>query len=364
MAESSPFPFQGPLDPGTFSGRDELRRDLARRLTEHRLTALLGPRRYGKTSLLRQVTADLEEVGPQTVWVDLYEMGSMADVASAVDQGMAGTRGSLRVALDRLAGSMSFKLGVLGFELAKGPRDRPDPSLLLRTLLQVLVRTAEKQPLVLVLDEFSGLDGVEHAAGVFRTQLQHHYRELGIVFAGSQPSTMSMMFTDQAQPFFAQADLIELGPLTDAEVIDAVHRGFEVTGRGVGPLAGRIAGLAEGHPQRAMQLADAVWQQLDPGGQADDSHWIDALEAVRASVDSGSERLFALLPTGHQKVLRVVAGGGSVYGTAGGSMSLSPGTARSAVSALVGNGYLVRRDQDLVVVDPLLADWISRRFPL
>ncbi len=364
MVESSPFPFHGPLEPGTFSGRDELRRDLARRLTEHRPTALLGPRRYGKTSVLRQVTVDLGEVGFATVWVDLYEMGSMADVVSAVDQGMAATRGSLRASLDRLAGSMSFKLGVLGFELAKGPRDRPEPSVLLRTLVQLLVRTAEKQPLILVLDEFSGLDGVDHAAGVFRTQLQHHYRELGIVFAGSQPSVMSMMFSDRAQPFFAQADLIEMGPLTDTEVIEAVHRGFTETGRDVGPLAGRLAAVAEGHPQRAMQLADAVWQLVEPGSQADDADWADALEAVRTSVDSGSERLFALLPTGHQKVLRVVAGGGSVYGTAGGSMSLSPGTARAAVSALLGSGYLVRRDQRLAVVDPLLADWVRRRFPL
>ena len=67
-------------------------------------------------------------------------------------------------------------------------------------------------------------------------------------------------------------------------------------------------------------------------------------------------------PAGHQKVLRVVATGGSIYGTAANLVDLAPGTARSAVDALVGSGDLVRRDDGLALVDPLFADWCRRRF--
>jgi hypothetical protein len=36
------------------------------------------------------------------------------------------------------------------------------------------------------------------------------------------------------------------------------------------------------------------------------------------------------------------------------------------VEALIGNGYVVRRDDDgrLRIVYPMLADWIRRRFPV
>ncbi len=334
-------------------------------MVEHRLTALLGPRRYGKTSVLRRVTADLAEVGPDTVWVDLYESTSMADVAAAFDGGLAGVRGRSRPVLDDVAARFSLSLGVLGIELSRGPRDRPDPALRLRSLLQVLVEVAQQRPLVLVVDEFSGIAGVDGAAGLLRTELQHHYRDLGIVFAGSQPSTMTMLFTDQAQPFFAQADLVEIGPLSDQEVVDLVVRGFERSGRRSGPVVGRVVNLAAGHPQRAMQLADALWQRVEPGGEATVETWDEALRAVRASVDSGTERLFELLPGGHQRVLRAVASGGSPFGTAGDALSLAAGTARAGVEALLGSGYLVRDDdQRLKVVDPLLADWVRRRFPL
>ena len=68
---------------------------------------------------------------------------------------------------------------------------------------------------MVVFDEFSGLANAEGATAILRTALQHHYRDMGIVFAGSDASTMRLLFEDRTQPFFAQADLVEIGPLTD-----------------------------------------------------------------------------------------------------------------------------------------------------
>lgn len=362
--EQSPFPYQGPLLPGEVTGRDELRADLASRLMQRRVTALLGPRRYGKTSLLRRVTADLEQVGPSPIWIDFYGLTSLADVAAAMDRGLGATRGPLRTTLDSIAGSLSLHLGVIGVELSKSKRARPDPVATLWSLLDVLVRTAERRELIVVFDEFSGLANAEGATAILRTALQHHYRQMGIVFAGSDPSTMRFLFADQAQPFFAQADLVEIGPLTDSEVLDIIEEGFSATGRKPGPVASRIVATAKGHPQRAMQLADAVWQMLDVGESADDTTWEAALHNVRANVDAGSERLYALLPAGHRKTLRVIAAGGSIYGTAADAVDLAPGTAKAAVDALIGNGFLAHGEGDVFIVDPLLADWLVRRFPL
>lgn len=363
MIDASPFPYQGPLLPAQVTGREELVRDLAERLMERRLTALLGPRRYGKTSLLSRVAADLTGVGPEAVWIDLYELSSVADLAGAIDQGLAGVTGKVRRMLDSFAGSLSLRIGFVGVELSKGRRDRPDPVLTVRALLDVMVRTAQRHDLIVVFDEFSGIANVRGGAAMLRTQLQHHYQQLGIVFAGSQPSTMRMLFTDQAQPFFAQADLIELGPLSDVAVSDIVEDGFEHTGRATGGVTSTLVSLAEGHPQRAMQLADSLWRHTDEGVTADDVTWGEALAAVRANVDGGCERLYALFPPGHQKTLRALAAGGSVYGRAAEVLELSPGTANAAVDALGGAGHVVRRDDRNVIVDPLLADWIRRRFP-
>ena len=364
MVELSPFPYQGPLEPSGVAGRIDLQRELRQRLEQRRLTALLGPRRYGKTSILRRVTSDMAAEGSETVWIDLYELSSMADLAGALDRGLAQTQGTLRRAIEGVAGTLSLKLGLLGVELSKSARDRPDPVLKVRSMVQLLVTVAQKRNLIVVLDEFSGIADVPKAAGVLRTELQHHYRDLGLVFAGSQPSTMTMLFADRAQPFFSQAELLEIPPLTTAEVTDLVHDGFARTGRGAGPVASMIAAAAEGHPQRAMQLADACWSRVRKGATATDDTWVEAHQAVRRSVDDASERFFTLFSTGYQKVLRIVAGGGSLFGTAASSLSLAPGTAQAGVEALLGSADLARRDGHLVVVDPLFADWIRRRFPV
>lgn len=366
MVQQSPFPYHGPLPPEQVTGRDELVQDLAERLAARKVTALLGPRRYGKTSVLARVTADLgESIDAETIWIDLYELSSMADLAGALDRALSSAPRRIRQSLESIVGSFSLQLGVIGVELTRSRRDRPDPVLLVRRLVQAIVAAAQRHNLILVLDEFSGIAGVDHAAGILRTELQHHYRDLSIVFAGSQPSTMRMLFADQAQPFFAQADVVEIGPLAADVVVDIVHRGFERTGRDADGAAGRVAVAAEGHPQRAMQLADALWWQTPEGGVADDVAWERALEVVRRDVDYGTERLFALLPGGHQKTLRVVASGGSVHGTAADVLELASGTATAAVEALLGNGYLTRDESGrLRIVDPLLADWIRRRFPV
>ncbi len=105
--ERSPFPHHGPLRPEQVTGRERLAVDLAQRITDRRLTALLGPRRYGKTSLLKRVAADLEAVGHQPVWIDLYERTSIADVAAAADRGLAGAAGPVRRVLDDIAATNS-----------------------------------------------------------------------------------------------------------------------------------------------------------------------------------------------------------------------------------------------------------------
>ena len=363
MVEISPFPIGGPLRPDEITGREELVRDLSERLLARRVTALLGPRRYGKTSVLRKVAADLAGVGPETVWIDLYGLSSMADLAGRLDEGLAQTRGKLRRSVASIAESMSLKLGAVTVEFTRNRLSRPDAIMVARPLLQLLVRASERHDLLLVLDEFSGVSRVDGAAAMLRTGLQHHYRDISIVFAGSEPSMMRTLFTDRAEPFFGQAELIEIGPMSDSAVADIVADGFAATGRDAGVMEERIVRLAQGHPYRAMELADALWRVTEPGATADESAWEVALASVRASVAVGSEQLFQALPLGSQRALRAIATDGRAYGATAEVLGLAAGTANTAIKSLLGDGHLDRRDGQLVLTDPMFADWIRQRFP-
>lgn len=360
--DPTPFPYQGPLEPHEVQGRDDLLADLTERVTGRRVTALLGPRRFGKTSVLRRLSTDLSEV--TTVWVDLYEVTSMADVAVRFDDALAATTGRFAAAARTLAAGVAINLGVVKIDLTGPARNRPDPALTFHGLLDVLVAAGEREPTLLVIDEFSSIGRVDGAAGALRTALQHHFRDMGIVFAGSHPSMMRTLFTARPEPFYGQADLVEIGPLAAGAVGTIVATGFASTGRDAGQVASSINHFAAGHPQRTMQLADACWRHTPPGRAANPRTWAAALDDVRSAVDGGMERLYSGFERGERSVLRAVARSGSIYGAGADLLDLSKGTATHARRALVGSGDLVEAATGLAVVDPLLADWLRRRFPL
>ena len=86
-------------------------------MTEHRVTALLGPRRYGKTSILRKMAASLIDSGTTLIWVDLFELSSMADLASRFDQGLSNVPGQAGRQLRKLAASYDINLGLVRLQL-------------------------------------------------------------------------------------------------------------------------------------------------------------------------------------------------------------------------------------------------------
>lgn len=358
----SPFPYQGPLEPSEVSGRDGLITDLVTRITRRKVTALLGPRRYGKTSVLRRVASELTEV--ETVWVDLYEVSSLADVAVRFDTALAGARGRLAELARRYSLEVSLNLGGLKVSLAGPARNRPDPALSFALLLEVLVRTATSTPTLLIVDEFSSVSKVAGAAGAMRTAFQHHYRDFGLVFAGSQPSMMRSLFTHQPQPFYGQADLVDIGPLDAAAVDDIVGRGFAGTERRAGRLGQLIFDYSGGHPQRSMQLADCCWENTPPGGFGHDA-WADGLAQMRRLCADPMERMFSDHTASERQTLRALAVSGSIFGLEADLLDLAKSTAQGARTTLIDSGDLVADDAGkLRVTDPALADWIRERFPL
>jgi len=362
--DDSPFPFQGPLEPRAVRGRDDLVADLIERITARRVTALLGPRRFGKTSVLRRVGDELEAAGTTVIHVDLYEVSSAADLAVRLDHALASVPGPALDRLHRFISGGEISIGFVKLMFSRRTSDQPDPVAVIHHLLDGLVAAAQHDPMLVAFDEFGGIDRIDGAAGLLRTKLQHHVRDLGIVFAGSQPSLMRAMFADVARPFYGQAELVDVGPLTPRALRDIITDGFRATDRDPGNLATPLIEFTNGHPQRAMQLADAAWRQAVPGESYRADLWGLALDEVRAQTDLANETLFSHSQSNDQKLLRLVSNGHPIFGAASAVIGLTPGSGQSSRDRLVDSGEITRAGSAWRVVDPIYADWIRRRFPL
>ncbi len=358
--ETSPFPFQGPLAADQVKGRTELLRDLIERATMRTVTALIGPRRYGKTSVLRKVAAVLEEAGTNVVWVDLYETRSMADLVVRFDDGLAAA-GAGTGAHREIAASVGFNLGMFKLEFSKPVSQRPDPDAALHLVLDTLVTSAQRQPTVLIVDEFTGIRSVDGAAAMLRTKIQHHVQTLGVLFAGSEPTMLTEMFTDRAAPFYGQADLVTIEPFTNTELTDIIEQGFAETERKAGPISGHIHQFTGGHPFAAMQLASEAWQLTPAGHTADADTWTAALQRVEARVGPGLEVIFSSFSGSEQAVLRAIANDRPLFGGSLDLFDTSAGSVQAARDRFIANGTLSR---ELTIIDPFLRNWIRRRFAL
>lgn len=359
--ELSPFDYTGPLPPDLVHGRDDLLADLAERVTSRSPTALLGPRRYGKTSVLQRVAADLTESAAITI--DLMPAQTPNDVARALTAALLDTDAEVARNATEVSATLGFNLvGLRGQVTSTRPADRPDPAAAYANLVDALVRTALRRPTVIVFDEFQQLATVTNGTAVLRAALQHHYKHIGLLFAGSEPSAMRGIFSNHAQPFLHQAQIVEIGPLDLPATQHIINDGFTITGRTPGAIASLIHQFTRGHPLRTMQAAHVAW--LHATDEPADTTWGAALTTVRRTARPEVSAVYEQLPATHQKTLRVIAHRRSALGVGGELVDLSKGSAQGAVRSLLDHGHLIEVDGSLQVTDPFLADWLVETRPL
>ncbi len=366
----SPFEHARPLPPGEVPGREDETVGLVRRIRERRIVAVVAPRRFGKTTLVRHAMAVADDVDPSPwqVSVDLFGLSSAFDFAVRLERAMGEIAAVHRRRLgDRLAGSelgLSLTPGI-GIKAKIGERGAPDPVQAIHELLGALVDAGNTHGGVLFIDEFQELAHVDGLDAVLRTHLQHA-RDVAVLFAGSQPSMMRRLFTDRSRAFYAQAELFDLGPLGRAAAREFLLDGFERGDRDAVDVADLIVDRTSGHPQRLMLLADMIWQSTDEGRRLDSGDLAAGLDLARRATGPEFEATWRRLAESSRDALRSIVRFGSPAARAGERfLDLTSGAAISAATALVEDAVL-RRTGDRPMwtfVDPFFADWIDQTLP-
>src|SRR5262245_42343158 len=176
---------------------------------------LISPRRYGKSSLIRQALAALAKRATVTVEVTVSSYSSYlaflegyARALAAVETRWERARGWLTKVISSTRPEVRYDAEAAGpgrfsvsFPLVKNERDINRLANDVFTLPGRLA-TEQKRSIVVALDEFQAVDGfnggsVEHA---LRAAAQQQ-RQVGYVFAGSEPSLMEKMIGPK-RPFY------------------------------------------------------------------------------------------------------------------------------------------------------------------
>jgi len=369
MTAGNPFSYQRPLTLGAGLIDRETELDVLQRAAADRVAIrLASPRRFGKTSVLGAHLAVMRAAGHRTCFVDFDRVGTVADVADRLVDGLRQLPVDPERRIDRRLSRLGVSVGTSGLSVQVAPRGSgrtlgaDEARAAIRDLLALPGELGADGTLTVVaMDEFQDLlTADDRLDGVFRSVIQHQ-SNVAYVFAGSSASLMRELFTDRERPFYGQARPLELSPLPEDETYAHVRdRLPEHPEREAAAAA--IVQFAAGHPQRTMLLAHHLYDRLESPttGEAVAARTLDialteledVFVSVWASLDRGERTAVIALADGLSPTSRCVA---SEHGIARSTM-------QRVVERLEADGQLVfRSDRQLQLLDPLFAEWLRRR---
>jgi hypothetical protein len=249
-------------------------------------------------------------------------------------------------------------------------RSDRDVSRLAQEVFALPARLAEtrRRQVVVALDEFQAIGGfnggsVEHA---MRAAVQHQ-RNVGYVFAGSEPSLMERMLGPK-RPFYKAGPVIRLEKIPADEFASAIDARFSRSGIKPEPgLGAAIVELAGNLPYDVQRLAHETWDEVRTGGRRratlDDLH--QALRRLLTEQQTMFEAIWQRLTLAQRAVLRAVVledGRELLSADARTRHRLGgPSTVQAALAALVRDDLITRAGARYAVVDSLLREWVARQ---
>lgn len=274
--EKNPFEYGRELGLSELVDREAEMRDIEATIRNRSKLFLIGPRRYGKTSLLSAAHEAVRKHGTVVIRLDAekYESldllaAAMLTVATRALQGpLEKTIGLIRDVASRLRPEFVADGENIVVRIGASPGKSELP--LLTEGLEAVERLAERteKQVVVILDEVQQIV-VEHgitAERQLRSVVQTH-RHVGYIFAGSDTRLLTAMTQDADRPFHRLGTRVYLGPLPRRAFLDFLHRIFESSGIEVEQgAAERILELAEQVPYNVQRLAHEVWEIARSGG--------------------------------------------------------------------------------------------------
>lgn len=349
---------------------------------------LIGPRRFGKTSILRTAHENLEAEGAIVLRLnaEAYPSVDML-IEKIVSSAAVRLKDKVEIGIEQIGKFFSrlkpeFKYNGVEQELSVSlgvdtstDGNRPVKAFAdaLDGLEKLALAQPDSRPVGLIIDEFQALidHGGENAEAQIRSAIQEHHR-VGYVFAGSQTRLMTEMTMNHDRPLYRLGSNRFIGPLPTADFEAHLRKQFRKSGfvvRDEEPIK-LILSLAEEVPYNVQMLAYNCWEELRSQSQSKPAKLtVKLVQTILRRTVSGLDPLFTQtwnrLTAVQQKTLIAVIRQSGVKmssAEAAKSIGLSVSSVQSALRSLHEQSIL-RDDPAAGSIrmrfdDPFFAEWI------
>lgn len=278
---------------------------------------LYSPRRWGKTSLIKEVVSRLPQKSCPVIYADLYAVSNedefIQTVAGAFAKAFAGPLDKIVHALKNILKSFIPKIMLepsgetsieFGFDSSK------NKFALAEELLDAISSYMKKKHKGLIIfDEFQQIGelATDRLEKILRSKIQSH-RHIAYIFAGSKRHLLFKMFSDPGRPFYKSAIHFPLGPIPDEELMAFISRRFKSANLKISPEAARYAlDMGESHPYHVQQLCFHVCNSSEPGQTIINRSIDEARERILSEESASHQNVFDLLNGGQRQAIRALS---------------------------------------------------------
>jgi hypothetical protein len=376
--QDNPFRYGALALDDAFTNRDREIAELRRDVLNGQDVVVFGRRRFGKSSLIWRVSAELVERKVLVAYCDLMTTPTKErfaeklaktiheDVASVLfrvrERALGvfqGLRVTPRITIDPADGSLSFS-----FDVGSRPADL-DATVERLLGLPGELAADRKRKVALVLDEFQEITTIDPdyprlMRAVFQTQ-----PEVSHVYLGSKRHLMERIFNDANEPFWRSAKPFELGPIDPVHFAAFISARFATTGRSIsGDAVDALLARTHGHPYATQQFAYFIWEASRGTATATLEDVGRAVDALLASEHNHFARIWDDATATERLLLAALAREpGRVFSNDYRSRhGLPPATNVQRGISSLARQELVGKDVEgrYEIVEPFLADWVSR----
>ncbi|MFV0387249.1 MAG: AAA family ATPase [Pyrinomonadaceae bacterium] len=390
----NPFEFGRELDAGELVNRTEEIQIVLDTIANSGKLFIIGPRRFGKTSLLKAVAQISEKGGNLVVRINAESFSSVNSLVEKLLELTAAQIGGTKQVVGNkikeyfssLNPEISFSVSQTEWKVSLGMQQaivRNEVSDLLVSALDALNRLAfdQSSKVALIIDEFQELLSFDSdAEKKIRSAIQTH-RNCAYIFASSKTRMLTEMVLEPSRPFYRMGQTLYLGKIPRPEFVRFLVDEFErsnffdpsTSTLEKRDLVLKIIEVAHDVPFNVQMLAHGVWNALvqklvtNPGVAFITEEVIEnvLLKIVKQS-DPFYTQIWKGIPVSQRKALsasvknqgRNLLGKETIH-----TMNLSASTMQRALESLINRDILREKEVEGKIKyefeDPFFSKWIE-----
>ena len=372
--QKNPFVIMGKIPAELFCDREKESDKLIHYLTNGNHVVLISPRRMGKTGLIHHCYDDARICDEYfTFFVDILHTSNLREFTfnlsrsiykELVPRGKRLAKGFIQ-ALKSLSGTISIDTLNGGPKFGVELGDIANAELTLEEIFDYLDHA--HRPCIMAIDEFQQITHYpeKNVEALLRGHIQQ-MQNCNFVFAGSERSIMTQMFSSSARPFYQSSDTLELNEIPFDVYSDFARRLFLEARKNVDDESLRyVYDLFKGHTFYMQKVFNEAFAITGKGETCKLDTIFEAIDRILSDKETTYMEILSALSEKQKPLLYAIAAEGMASRVT--SMAFakkhnleSASAIQSAIKQLLNQNLITEIHKKYSVTDKFFALWMNR----